>query len=551
METSLKKSILYQASILILISLIFTMVILKLQFTDFDYRNDTLWSTLDIIGAMMAIATGIVCLIQVKTKNNIKYQSVGIGLLSMGLIRGFAAAYVEDDHSIFLRSVACLIGSFWFFIVLIPEVRKYLEGKKWIAWVSITSCILFCIWTVISPDIIPQMTHKNSFSSITILINLISGTLFLLSSIYYFRDFHKTDNLDSYLIGNMSILIGLARAIFKFSFTWSATWWYLQVLQFAGYAIGAILVFRWYKSMINTLTSASSEFERITEQLIKRNELTKLIIDTAHDGFISINVKGEITEWNIASEQIFGHLRNEVLGKKMSELIIPKKYLEAHNRGFEHYLKTKEGPVLNKRIEITAMRKNGEEFPVEITIRPVQLGNIITFNAFIRDITELKKSIKELGETDARYRLISENTSEIISLYKPDSIFIYVSPSCKKTLGYEPVEMIDHSIYEFCHTEDADQICSINTEILNLKLQSSRTVTYRHKCKNGNYILLETTLKGLHDPRSKTVKQIITISHKIQENTKETGNGGKDNIVSKHPAAQSEVKWPYLRKIDL
>lgn len=549
METSLKKSILYQASILILISLIFTMVILKLQFPDFDYRNDTLWSTLDIIGVMMAITTGIVCLIQVKTKNNIKYQSVGIGLLSMGLIRGVAAAYVEGDHSIFLRSVACLAGSFWFIIVLIPEVRKYLEGKKWIAWVSITSCILFCIWTVISPDIIPQMTYKDSFSALTILINLISGTLFLLSSIYYFRDFHKTDNLDSYLIGNMSILIGLG-AIFKFSFTWSATWWYLQAMQFAGYAIGAILVFRWYKSMINTLTSASSEFERITEQLIKRNELTKLIIDTALDGFVSIDIKGEIVEWNIASEQIFGHLRNEVLGKKMSELIIPKKYLEAHNRGFEYYLKTKEGPVLNKRIEITAMRKNGEEFPIEITIRPVQLGNIITFNAFIRDITELKKSIKELGETDARYRLISENTSEIISLYKPDSIFIYVSPSCKKTLGYEPMEMIDHSIYEFCHTEDADQICSINTEILNSR-QSSRTITYRYKCKDGNYILLETTLKGLHDPRSKTVKQIISVSHKSQDSAKEVKSENKGNISCKKPEEQSELKWPYLRKIDL
>lgn len=547
METSLKKSILYQVSILISISLIFTMVILKLQFPDFDYRNDTLWSTLDIIGVMMAIATGIVCLIQVKNKNNIKYQSVGIGLLSMGLIRGFAAAFVEDDHSIFLRSIACLIGSFWFFIVLIPEVRKYLEGKKWIAWVSITSCILFCIWTVIFPDIIPQMTHKNSFSSITILINLISGTLFLLSSIYYFRDFHKTDNLDSYLIGNMSILIGFARAIFKFSFTWSATWWYLQALQFAGYAIGAILVFRWYRSMLQTLTSASSEFERITEQLEKRNEFTRLIIDTAYDAFVSINKKGLILEWNMEAEKMFGYPRNEALGKSMAELIIPEKFREAHKKGFSHYLKTGEGPVLNKRIEIVALRKNGEEFHVELTIRPIQLRDTITFNAFIRDITELKKSIKELGESDARYRLISENTSEIITLYKPDSIYIYVSPSCKKILGYDPSELIGRSIYEFYHTEDAEQVCSINTEILNSRLQSSRTITYRHKCKDGNYILLETTLKGLHDPRSKTVKQIISVSHKSlnQETIKEVKSEGKDNISYKKPEEQAELKRPY------
>ncbi len=116
-----------------------------------------------------------------------------------------------------------------------------------------------------------------------------------------------------------------------------------------------------------------------------------LIIDTALDAVVTMNEEGNIIEWNKNAERIFGYEASVVVGNKLSEFIIPHKYREAHERGMKHYFATGEGPVLNSRIEITAIDKNEREFPIELSITPLKQGEHIFFSAFIRDITERKE----------------------------------------------------------------------------------------------------------------------------------------------------------------
>jgi two-component system sensor histidine kinase/response regulator len=120
------------------------------------------------------------------------------------------------------------------------------------------------------------------------------------------------------------------------------------------------------------------------------------ILESALDAFVGMDSSGLITDWNAQAETTFGWLRSETTGQMLSQMIIPDRYRDVHERGFRHFLASGEGPMLNKRIEITALRRDGREFPVELTISAISGGGTRRFAAFVRDITERKRSEQEL-----------------------------------------------------------------------------------------------------------------------------------------------------------
>ena len=137
-----------------------------------------------------------------------------------------------------------------------------------------------------------------------------------------------------------------------------------------------------------------------TEQLDASELRFRLVIDTAHDAFIAMDANGHITEWNHQAEVIFDRPRAEAVGQHMAELIIPPSFRPAHERGLKHFLTTGEGPVLNKRLELSALRRSGEEFPIELTITPLQVGERMFFAAFLRDITQRKRVEESVQEAN-------------------------------------------------------------------------------------------------------------------------------------------------------
>lgn len=135
-----------------------------------------------------------------------------------------------------------------------------------------------------------------------------------------------------------------------------------------------------------------SERKELERQREYSEQKLRLIINTALDAVVSMDQRGNITEWNTNAESIFGYTREEVLGNRLSDFIIPHKYREAHAAGMKKYFKTGEGTVLNQRIEISAINKEGHEFPIELAISPAKQGDKTFFSAFIRDITNRKEA---------------------------------------------------------------------------------------------------------------------------------------------------------------
>jgi PAS domain S-box-containing protein len=134
----------------------------------------------------------------------------------------------------------------------------------------------------------------------------------------------------------------------------------------------------------------SLENLHLYSDLQEQDTKTRRIIDSALDAVLSINERGKVTEWNAQAETMFGWKRDEALGRTLSELFIPHRYRETHDKGLQHFLSTGEGPLLNRRIEIVALRRDGSEFPVEVSIVPYQIDGKWEFSGFVRDITDKK-----------------------------------------------------------------------------------------------------------------------------------------------------------------
>jgi two-component system sensor histidine kinase/response regulator len=120
------------------------------------------------------------------------------------------------------------------------------------------------------------------------------------------------------------------------------------------------------------------------------------ILESALDAFVEMDSSGLITDWNAQAEATFGWLRSEAIGRVLSQVIIPERFREGHAQGLRHFLASGEGPLLSKRIEVVALHREGREFPVELTISAISSGGARRFAAFVRDITERKRSEQEL-----------------------------------------------------------------------------------------------------------------------------------------------------------
>ena len=102
-------------------------------------------------------------------------------------------------------------------------------------------------------------------------------------------------------------------------------------------------------------------------------------------------------DWNSQAEASFGWARGEALGRELAETIIPERLRAAHRRGLERFLATARGRCSGRRLELTALHRDGREFPVELTISPIEMEQGYAFNAFLRDITERKGAEQELA----------------------------------------------------------------------------------------------------------------------------------------------------------
>lgn len=170
--------------------------------------------------------------------------------------------------------------------------------------------------------------------------------------------------------------------------------------------------------------STEQQAEEMTQSLRDSEEHLRMTINNALDAIVSADEAGTVSGWNAEAEQIFGYTASEAVGQDLAELIVPERYRQQHRAGMKRFLQTRSARILGTRIEIAALRKGGEEFPVELSIVAVPHGVEMFFCAFLRDITERKKSeqqIHQLAFYDAltnlpNRRLLMDRLKQMLAL---------------------------------------------------------------------------------------------------------------------------------------
>ncbi len=162
---------------------------------------------------------------------------------------------------------------------------------------------------------------------------------------------------------------------------------------------------------------ASIALERAqSDAALKRSEARKAaILNSALDCVVTIDHEGRITEFNPAAERTLGRRRDEVMGVPLADVIIPPSLREAHRQGLERYLATGDARVLGRRVELTALRADGSEFPVELAISRIPLAGPPSFTGYLRDITERKQAEEKLRRSEALLAASEQTLSQMVN----------------------------------------------------------------------------------------------------------------------------------------
>ncbi|MEP6675426.1 MAG: PAS domain S-box protein [Ferruginibacter sp.] len=266
-------------------------------------------------------------------------------------------------------------------------------------------------------------------------------------------------------------------------------------------------------------------------------EIRRLIMNSALDAIICADESGSITVWNPQAEKMFGWQEKDILGKQLSETIIPPSYREMHRKGIERYILTGESKVLNKVFEITALHQSGNEFPIELAIVPLKQNGIEFFCAFIRDITFRKKAEIQLKESEEKYRTLVEQAFDGIMIYSLEGTILDFNHSAYTSMGYTRKEFEKLLVKDLFFKEEL-----IKRPLSFSRLKEGRTtLDYRRlRKKDGSFVEMEIGTKMLPDGNFMAIARDITERKKAEEEIRLSNERYK--TVAK---ATSDAIWDY------
>jgi PAS domain S-box-containing protein len=163
--------------------------------------------------------------------------------------------------------------------------------------------------------------------------------------------------------------------------------------------------------------------KQMEEMLLESQARLDKVITAAQDAIIMIDPSGAISMWNQAAERIFGYSAQEVIGQNLHKIAAPQRFHQMHFEKFAHFSQSGAGGAIGEVIEIAALRKNGDEFPIEMSLSSVKIKDSWHAVGIVRDITERKLSEQKLKEREARYRTLYESSSDAVMLLDKDGIF--------------------------------------------------------------------------------------------------------------------------------
>ncbi|MEW6553939.1 MAG: PAS domain S-box protein [Actinomycetota bacterium] len=261
------------------------------------------------------------------------------------------------------------------------------------------------------------------------------------------------------------------------------------------------------------LESSAGLYRRLAEELRHGEDLFRSLADSANDAILVLDERGVVIYINGAGEALFGQAEEEVVGKRMHETLIPERFRDRSIQSFAAHGAGGMPDMMGAAREFQALRKDGTEFPVEVSISSVRSGERTYFVAFCRDITARKRAEEELAShrshleelvqertrdwqtateklqrSESYYRSIIRSAVDMIIILNRDLTLRWGSPSAKAITGYSPDETYGKSILDFIHPDDLREGREALEHVLaDPSRQIKIMVRFRHKDGSWHY----------------------------------------------------------------
>ncbi|MBA3352380.1 MAG: PAS domain S-box protein, partial [Blastocatellia bacterium] len=186
----------------------------------------------------------------------------------------------------------------------------------------------------------------------------------------------------------------------------------------------------------------------------------KALWKSSLDALVVMDKFGNITDFNPAAEKIFGYSAKDVMGAALAEKLISPNDRERHRNGIKRFLATGDGPLIDNRIEVSALRSDGKEFPIELTVTAADEPGDPSFVVTVRDLTERRQSEEALRESESRYRTLVDSAPEGIFIHQGKQV-VFANPALVQMLRAESAEeIIGKEPFTFVHPDYHDHVAA-------------------------------------------------------------------------------------------
>ena len=234
---------------------------------NFVWEYEPLHSSIEVFGAMAALFMAVILLKKEKNSGEGRIFWLAQGLLSMGLINIFHAITRLGRGFILLYSLSSIMGSFCFVLVWLPESYTNESIKKWITRLVITVSMVFAVWALLFPQLLPVMIQEKQFTTPTIIINLLAGVFFVSAAARFLLELHRCGKMEFYFFSSLSLLLGLAALMYPLSRPWDGLWWFWHLQHLLVYLIVAWFIVYKYLQSVSDLRATIAKRKEVEEEL--------------------------------------------------------------------------------------------------------------------------------------------------------------------------------------------------------------------------------------------------------------------------------------------
>src|SRR5215212_7881348 len=252
---------------------------------------------------------------------------------------------------------------------------------------------------------------------------------------------------------------------------------------------------------------------QLGDELRKSEARYRTVLDAAFDAIVVITPEGIVRWFNRGAEHIFGHKAGEVVGQPVT-LLMPERYRDLCVAGLRRYLRTGEAQVVGSTIELVGLRKDGSEFPIEMSLGETHEDGEQLFTAVIRDVTERKAAERVIKESEERFRSLVQHTSDIITILEADGSIRYVSAAVERVMGYKPEEQVGTNAFGSVHPDDREKALNTFAEVLK-RPGLHPPLEFRVPHKDGSWRYLEHVVHNLLD--NPAVRGVVITSRDVTE----------------------------------